>query len=191
MTHIDDATIEALTGVYRDLIPPGSRVLDLMSSWISHLPPEVRYERVAGLGMNHHELSRNARLDDFVVHDLNREPELPYGDGEFDIVLNAVSAQYLARPLEVFAAVWRVLRPGGTFALAISHRVFPQKAVAGWQALPPQERVRLVGSYFAIVPGWSDPLVIDRSPAHADPLWLIAAQRIEPSAGGEGSEATR
>lgn len=103
VTHIDDATIEALTQVYRELLPPHSRVLDLMSSWVSHLPPETPYQRVAGLGMNQRELASNMRLHDYTVHNINREPELPYGDGEFDVVLNAVSVQYLTKPVNVFA----------------------------------------------------------------------------------------
>lgn len=177
VTHIDDATIEALTHLYRDLIPPGAAVLDLMSSWVSHLPPDVTYARVSGLGMNEQELAGNPRLDDYVVHDLNREPELPYPDATFDVVVNAVSVQYLTRPVEVFASVGRVLRPGGTYLVACSHRMFPTKAVAVWQALAPDDRVRLVGSYFALAGGFDEPRVVDRSPAGADPLWGIFARR--------------
>jgi hypothetical protein len=39
VTHIDDRAIAALTARYAEAIPPGSRVLDLLSSWVSHLPP--------------------------------------------------------------------------------------------------------------------------------------------------------
>ena len=183
VTHIDDATIEALTQVYREVIAPGARLLDLMSSWVSHLPEEVEYERVAGLGMNHAELAGNPRLDDFVVHDLNRHPELPYGDASFDAVVNAVSVQYLTRPLEVFASVRRVLRPGGVHAVAISHRMFPQKAIAAWQSLSPTDRVALVGAYFSLTPGWEQPRVLDRSPPGTDPLWVICSRRADPERG--------
>ena len=135
--------------------------------------------------MNREELADNPRLHDFEVHDLNRRPELPYGDASFDAVVNAVSVQYLTRPLEVFASVRRVLRPGGVHAVAISHRMFPQKAVAGWQTLSPTERVALVGTYFSRTPGWEEPRVLDRSPAGADPLWVILARRedLEPTGG--------
>ena len=177
VTHIDDAAIAALTEAYQELIPPGARVLDLMSSWVSHLPAEVEYARVAGLGMNHEELAANHRLDDFVVHDLNAEPELPYGDREFDAVLNAVSVQYLTRPLEVFTSVHRVLAPGGVYAVAISHRLFPTKAVAVWQQLPPPERCHLVASYFRGAGGFDTPELRDRLPAGGDPLWIVSARR--------------
>jgi hypothetical protein len=107
VTHIDDATIAALTALYRERIPAGARVLDLMSSWVSHLPADVAYVWVAGLGMNAEELAHNPRLDERVVHDLNVSPTLPWDDGLFDAVVNAVSIQYLVRPVEVFAEIRR------------------------------------------------------------------------------------
>ena len=177
VTHIDDATIAALTQAYRDLIPPHSRVLDLMSSWVSHLPPEVHYERVAGLGMNREELDRNPRLTDFAVHDLNNTPELPFASESFDAVINAVSIQYLTRPVEVFTSVRRVLKPGGIHIVATSHRLFPTKAVAVWQAIEPQERLQLLATYFQFARGWDEPQFLERSPANADPLWVVYARR--------------
>lgn len=182
VTHIDDATIDALTALYREAIPPGADVLDLMSSWVSHLPDEIAYGRVAGLGMNAQELAHNPRLSDLVVHDLNRDHELPYADGSFDVVLNAVSIQYLTRPVPVFGSIRRVLRPGGLALVACSHRMFPTKAVAVWQSLPPADRIRLVGSYFALAGGFDEPAFIDRSPDGADPLWVISARRAAPDA---------
>jgi len=178
VTHIDDETVEALTGVYRDTVPSGSRVLDLMSSWVSHLPPEVEFARVAGLGMNAEELRSNPRLTDFVVRDLNSDPTLPYEDAAFDAVVCAVSVQYLTRPFEVFAEVSRVLSPGGICLVAFSHRMFPTKAVAVWRSLGAQDRVRLVATYLTLAGGLGEPLVINRSPAGADPLWAVVVQRV-------------
>ncbi len=178
VTHIDDATMDALTQLYREVLTPGADVLDLMSSWVSHLPEDVRYGRVAGLGLNERELAGNPRLDDYAVHDLNRNPELPYPEASFDFVVNAVSVQYLTRPIEVFASVARVLRPGGTYLVACSHRMFPTKAVAVWQALQPDDRIRLVGSYFSLAGAFDEPGFVDRSPAGADPLWVIYARRV-------------
>lgn len=178
VTHIDDATIEALTGLYRDTLPPGGRILDLMSSWVSHLPPEVEYARVAGLGMNAEELRANPRLTDHAVCDLNADPTLPYEDASFDAVVCAVSVQYLTQPLAVFAEASRVLTPGGLCLVAFSHRMFPTKAIAIWKALGAEDRVRLVATYLALAGGLGEPLVIDRSPSGADPLWAVAAQRV-------------
>jgi SAM-dependent methyltransferase len=107
-----------------------------MSSWVSHLPAELAFARVAGLGMNRDELAANPRLSDFCVHDLNARPELPYSDASFDAVLNAVSIQYLVHPVAVLAEVRRVLRPGGISIVAMSHRCFPTKAVRAFHVLP-------------------------------------------------------
>lgn len=177
VTHIDDSTIAALTQLYRETLPPGGAILDLMSSWVSHLPDDGSYERVAGLGMNREELERNPRLTDFRVHDLNLEPELPYADESFDAVLNAVSIQYLTRPVEVYASVRRVLRPGGLAVIAMSHRCFPTKAVMAWQACSPEERLHLVQVYFQAAGGWEQPVFANRSPAEGDPLWVALVRR--------------
>ncbi|HME68927.1 MAG TPA: class I SAM-dependent methyltransferase [Myxococcota bacterium] len=186
VTHLDDATLEALTAAYRELVPAGARVLDLMSSWVSHLPPEVEYAQVCGLGMNEEELERNSRLHAYVVHDLNTNPTLPFPDGSFDAVLNSVSVQYLTQPVEVFAEVRRVLRPEGLHVVAYSHRLFPTKAIAGWQALHMDERARLVAAYFALSRGWTRPGQLDRSPPGADPLHLVFAARAAGPAGAAG-----
>lgn len=177
VTHIDDATIEALTALYAELIPAGSVVLDLMSSWVSHLPTDVEFGRVSGLGMNEQELATNPQLDDYVVHDLNERPELPYLDGSFDFVVSAVSVQYLTQPAAVFASIARVLKPGGTSVVAFSHRMFPTKAVAVWQQLSRDDRARLVASYHVLAGGFDDPVFLDRSPDGADPLWAVVARR--------------
>src|SRR5262245_9145278 len=85
--HVDEATVAALTQLYREELRPGCRILDLMSSWVSHLPPELALAKVAGLGMNAAELEANPRLDERRVQDLNREPALPWPAGAFDAVL--------------------------------------------------------------------------------------------------------
>lgn len=177
VTHVDDATMAALTEAYRSLIPAGSRVLDLQSSWVSHLPPEVAYASVAGHGMNLDELAQNPRLATRVVQDLNREPELPFADASFDVAVDAFSMQYLVRPVSVLRSVRRVLAPGGTCVVALSHRMFPTKAIAVWPVLDMADRARWVGVYFRLAGGWSEPVVLDRSPAGADPLWLVVARR--------------
>src|SRR5215216_4152439 len=43
VTHIDDRAIAAVTQLYRELFPSDGEILDLMSSWVSHLPPEIDY----------------------------------------------------------------------------------------------------------------------------------------------------
>lgn len=177
VVHIDAATIQSLMQVYRDLLPAGGSLLDLMSSWVSHLPEEVEFARVAGLGMNELELAHNPRLTDHVVHDLNASPELPYEDASFDAVVNAVSIQYLTRPVEVFRSCARVLRPGGLHLVAMSQRCFPTKAIRAWHVLHPAERLEAVRAYFRSAGGYDEPEILERSPEGADPLWLVTARR--------------
>jgi len=177
VAHIDPGTIAALTRYYRDVLPDGARLLDLMSSWISHLPPERRYASVAGLGMNAVELDANERLDTRVVHDLNRDPRLPFGDAVFDAVMIAVSVQYLTRPVEVFRDIARVLAPGGRLIVAMSHRCFPTKAVRAFHQLSADDRIRLIGAYIELAGGLVTPQFIDRSPAGEDPLWIVTATK--------------
>src|SRR5215207_9835175 len=121
-----------VTQLYRESFPPGGDILDLMSSWVSHLPPEIGYRRVIGLGMNEVELQRNDRLAAYVVHNLNMNPRLPFGDAEFDGVGICVSIDYLTRPIEVLREVGRILKIGCPTIISFSNRCFPSKAVAIW-----------------------------------------------------------
>ena len=147
VTHIDEGAATALTAHYRTLLPEGGRVLDLMSSWISHLPPDQSYAEVVGHGMNADELGANPRLSRWFVRDLNRETTLPLDDGSFDAALCCVGVQYLQRPLVVLAEVRRVLAPGAPFIVSFSNRCFPTKAVAIWRALDTAGHAALVRLY--------------------------------------------
>lgn len=177
VTHIDEHAIEAVRRLYAELLPPAGEVLDLMSSWRSHLP-EPRRWRVTGLGMNEVELRENDQLDAWVVHDVNAEPRLSFAGGAFDAALLAVSAQYLIQPVEVFREVRRVLRAGGPFIITYSNRLFPEKAIALWQACTMEQRARLIGAYFHYAGGWERITAQDRSPrlgTYSDPLWAVWA----------------
>ena len=178
-THIDDATIGEITKYYRDSLSPSDRLLDLMSSWISHLPNEIGYRQVSGLGMNEAELARNPRLDDFIVQNLNTTLHLPYADDSYEAVMIIVSIQYLIKPFEIFAEIARVLTPGGKCIVGMSHRLFPSKAIYAFQTLSPVERCRLVSLYMEQTQSISGIQVIDRSPLNADPLWLVVGSKIK------------
>lgn len=147
VTHIDDAAIAALTRFYSKNIASGSVVLDLMSSWVSHLPEDLPTREVIGHGMNATELAANPRLDRWFIQDLNRNTLLPLEDASVDAVLCCVGVQYLTQPLAVFADVWRVLRPGGLVAVSYSNRCFPMKAVRIWLALDGTGHSGLVTRY--------------------------------------------
>jgi SAM-dependent methyltransferase len=182
VTHIGDHAIAAVTQLYRELFPPGGEVLDLMSSWISHLPPEVEYRRVVGLGMNETELRRNDRLDSYVVQNLNENPRLPFGDAEFDGCGICVSIDYLTRPVEVLREVGRVLKAGAPVVITFSNRCFPTKAVAVWHQLNDRGHVRLVEDYLRDAGNWDEIAGLDRSPRRlfSDPLYAVVGRSKGP-----------
>ncbi|WP_026301125.1 MULTISPECIES: methyltransferase domain-containing protein [unclassified Thioalkalivibrio] len=149
MVHHLDATARARIGaLYATLIPQGARVLDLMSSWASHLDQVGGPESVTGLGMNHEELAANEALDQALVHDLNRQPAIPLPPASFDAVVCTASVEYLTHPQAVFASVRELLRPGGVFVVTFSDRCFPTKAIAVWEPLYDFERMGLVLDLF-------------------------------------------
>jgi len=175
--HLDQPARDALTDFYRRTIPADARLLDLMSSWVSHLPDDAGFATVAGLGMNRAELDANPRLTDRVVQNLNSDPRLPYGDDSFDACLIALSVQYLTDPLAVFAEIARVLAPSGVCAVSFSNRCFPTKAVAIWQALDDPGHAGLVVTYFRRTPGFGEPAFDDLSPdPRTDPLFVVSAR---------------
>jgi SAM-dependent methyltransferase len=178
VTHIDAAAVAAVTQLYRQFFPAGGAVLDLMSSWVSHLPAEVQYSRVAGLGMNTRELAQNPRLTDRLVQNLNEQPRLPYADGEFDAAGICVSVQYLTQPAAVFAELARVLRPGAPLVVTFSNRCFPDKAVYAWQTLDDRGHVALVQQYFA-AGGFGPTEVYGHQPKNSDPLFGVVGRRPE------------
>jgi SAM-dependent methyltransferase len=147
--HIDTRAIETIRALYGRLIPSGARVLDLMSSWTSHLPDDLETRSVDGLGLNADELAANGRLTNHVVHDLNHNPKLPFGDGAFDAAVCTVSVEYLTQPFAVFEEVARVLSPSGFFIVTFSDRWFPPKAIRVWKELHPFERMGLVREFFS------------------------------------------
>ncbi|MEW6677548.1 MAG: methyltransferase domain-containing protein [Pseudomonadota bacterium] len=146
--HLDGACRGAIRALYGRFLAPGSRVLDLMASWDSHLPEALADLFVAGLGMNGAELEANERLSERVVKDLNQRAGLPWGDAQFDGVVCTASIEYLLRPGAVLAEVRRVLRPGGICLVTFSDRWFPTKAIQVWSQLHPFERSALVLSLF-------------------------------------------
>jgi len=195
VTHVDEGFISQLTALYRDRIPPNSRILDFMSSWVSHLPTDVSYAHVEGHGLNEEELARNKQLDHYFVQNLNENQTLPLENRSFDAVVNTVSVQYVQYPEKIFAEVYRVLKPGGIAIFSFSNRMFYEKAIAAWRDNSEASRVALVKQYFEAVPGFGNiETVVKKSEAPAimqmigqmtgrgggDPFYAVIAERMEP-----------
>ncbi|KOP23944.1 methyltransferase type 11 [Hapalosiphon sp. MRB220] len=188
VTHVDEGFIQQLTDLYRDRLQPNTRILDTMSSWVSHLPEEMQFAHVEGHGLNAEELARNPRLDHYFVQDINENPRLPFPDQEFDAVLNCVSVQYLQYPEAVFSEIYRVLKPDGIAIISFSNRMFFQKAIQVWRDASERTRVELVKGYFNSVNGFTTPEVISRQSntpiflqwlgtGGGDPFYAVIARR--------------
>ncbi|MGB3493284.1 MAG: class I SAM-dependent methyltransferase [Elainellaceae cyanobacterium] len=188
VTHVDESFIQQLTDLYRETLDSQSRVFDMMSSWVSHLPDDMKFAHVEGHGMNAEELAKNPQLDHYFVQNLNDNPKLPLEDASFDAVLNAVSVQYLQYPETIFAELCRVLKPGGVAIASFSNRMFYQKAIQAWRDGSEANRVELVKGYFRSVPEFEEPVAIARPsnvPAilqmmgvpGGDPFYAVVARR--------------
>jgi len=189
VTHVDDGFIQQLTDLYRERLRPGTRIFDMMSSWVSHLPEEMTFAHVEGHGMNAEELAKNPRLDHYFVQNLNQNQLLPLPDQSFDAVLNTVSVQYLQRPEAVFAEIYRILKPGGIAIVSFSNRMFFQKAIQAWVEASEPQRVELVKRYFEQIPGFGNIEAIARQPSvptflqmlgmgGGDPFYAVIAERV-------------
>jgi FKBP-type peptidyl-prolyl cis-trans isomerase 2 len=154
--HIDETARDVVKNTYGRFLTDGMQVLDLMSSWQSHIPANLHLNGLVGLGLNQNELRQNSQLSDLLVHDLNADPKLPFESNTFDAVVNTASVEYLTDPLAVFNEVARILRPEGYFIVTFSNRWFPPKAVRIWRELHEFERMGLVLEYFLRTDGFKD-----------------------------------
>lgn len=180
--RIDAAAIAAITDLHREVLPAGGAILDLMSGWVGHLPPEVPYARVVGIGTSTRELAENAFLDEWRVQDLNRDPRLPFAEGEFDGATICASVQHLARPGEVIREVGRVLKPGAPLVVTFSDRCLPARAIACWCLLDDAGHLCLVAQHFAAAGNWGDIRCLDRTPpGGGDPLYAVIGRSLGPA----------
>ncbi|MEA5617009.1 class I SAM-dependent methyltransferase [Cronbergia sp. UHCC 0137] len=190
VTHVDEGFIQQLTDLYRQKLQPNTRIFDMMSSWVSHLPPELEFSHIEGHGLNSEELARNPRLDHYFVQNLNENPQLPLPNQDFDAVLNCVSVQYIQYPEAVFSEIHRILKPGGVAIISFSNRMFFQKAIQIWRDASEERRVELVKRYFTSVPGFTTPeIIINKSIAPnflqwlgvpgGDPFYAVIASRLD------------
>jgi SAM-dependent methyltransferase len=177
--HLDDTARATLSSFYGKTLPQNARVLDLMSSWVSHLPA-APYAAVTGLGMNRTELEANPQLSKRVVQNLNTDSNLPFNDDSFDACLIALSVQYLTQPLDVFAEIGRVLTVDGVCVVSFSNRCFPTKAVAIWKALDNSGHTGLVTTYIRQSGMFGEPSYVDLSPSpgQSDPLLVVHARAV-------------
>ncbi len=181
VVHIDEYAIGAIASYFGCVLPHDGVILDLMSSWRSHLPENLPVKKLVGLGLNDVEMAENPQLHQAVVHDINVDPKLPFGDAAFDAVVVTVSIQYVVRPVEVFRQVSRVLGEGGSLHVVYSNRMFSTKAVAIRKALDDAGRGKLIASYFHYSGGWGPPEALDigrHQELYSDPMYVVSARKV-------------
>jgi SAM-dependent methyltransferase len=176
VVHIDDTAILLLKAYYGVVLPRDAVLLDMMSSWRSHYPDDLRPVRVYAQGMNAEEMADNPQIDEFIVHNLNAHPSLPYEDNMFDAVTCAVSVQYLTQPVTVFTDVRRILRRGGIFVVSFSNRCFPTKAIAAWLNMSDMQHIALVTGYFEMA-GFTDLNTEIHRGGSSDPLFIVTGRK--------------
>jgi len=185
VTHVDDHFLNKLTNLYRKVLKNGDKIIDLMSSWISHLPEEISFTHVEGHGMNEDELKQNNRLNHYFIQDFNVNPILPIKDNEYDAALITVSVQYLQKPEEVFSEICRILKPEGVCVVSFSNRMFPTKAINQWRDSSDEEHIEVVENYFKSVKNFGTVLVeknthtshvIDES-QYQDPFFALISHK--------------
>ena len=157
--HLDSGFRERLTMLYRETIPPCAQVLDLMSSWVSHLPEDISYDHVVGHGLNEEELAANQRLDRHWIQNLNLNQSLPLEDSSIDATLIVAGWQYLQHPEPIAAELYRITRPKGQLIVAFSNRMFFSKAPQVWTDGDDRDHLSYVATVL-MAQGWPKPEII-------------------------------
>jgi len=144
--HLSDSFRTRLTNLYTEYLLKHYIILDLMSSWVSHLPPNIKYKKVIGHGMNQAELSSNERLDWFFVQNLNKKQNMPIEDSSVDVGLIVAGWQYLQYPEKVSLELSRVIKSDSLLIISFTNRAFWTKAPNIWTYSSEEKRIEYVTS---------------------------------------------
>tara|TARA_A100001011_G_scaffold149821_1_gene158091 strand:+ start:55 stop:705 length:651 start_codon:yes stop_codon:yes gene_type:complete len=144
--HLSDSFRNRLTSLYSEYLLNHHIILDLMSSWVSHLPSNISYKKVIGHGMNEAELSSNERLDRFFVQNLNKKQNMPIEDSSVDVGLIVAGWQYLQYPEKVSLELSRVIKSDSLLIISFTNRAFWTKAPNIWTYSSEEKRIEYVTS---------------------------------------------
>ena len=144
--HLSDSFRTRLTSLYSEYLLKHHIILDLMSSWVSHLPTNIRYKKVIGHGMNQAELSTNQRLDSFFVQNLNKKQNMPIEDSSIDVGLIVAGWQYLQYPEKVSLELSRIIKSDSLLIISFTNRAFWTKAPNIWTYSSEENRIEYVTS---------------------------------------------
>ena len=184
--HLDICFRLRLNELYKKYLTNNSIILDLMSSWVSHLPEDYKFQKVIGHGLNRAELESNVRLDSFWIQDLNQKQKLPLDDLSVDYCLMVAAWQYLQEPEEIAMELRRIIRPKGKLIVSFSNRAFWTKTPRIWAEGSDFDRLNYISSIL-ISQGWSKPELISEQTFYkgffglmgckGDPFFSVIATR--------------
>ncbi|MBW2663158.1 MAG: acyl carrier protein [Deltaproteobacteria bacterium] len=182
-SFIDTPAQKALTDFYFRTLPVEGKILDLMAGRHSYLPQKFSFDEVVGLGLNEIEMKENTQLDKYVVHNLNKESTLPFGNSYFDACILSLSIQYLTHPVKVMKDIARVLKPNSPVAVVFSDRMFPTKAISIWRSGNVAGRTRYIKSCVYHSGLFHRINFEDLSPAYgaSDSIYVVSACRKKNS----------
>ncbi len=144
--HLSDTFRARLTSLYSEYLLKHHVILDLMSSWVSHLPSNIRYKKVIGHGLNESELNSNKRLDWFWIQNLNKKHNMPIEDSSVDVGLIVAGWQYLQYPERVSLELSRIIKPDSLLIISFTNRAFWTKSPNIWTYSSEEKRVEYVNS---------------------------------------------
>ncbi len=144
VNHLSNSFRNRLTELYKNYLCSHHIILDLMSSWVSHLPPNESYKKVIGHGMNEPELRANKSLDSFWVQNLNKNQNMPIEDSTIDIALIVAGWQYLQYPEQVSQELSRIIKSNSPLIISFTNRAFWTKSPNIWTNSTEEERIYYV-----------------------------------------------
>ena len=146
VNHLSHSFRKRLTNLYKEYLFSHFTLLDLMSSWVSHLPNNIRYKKVLAHGMNEAELKANTRIDKFWIQNLNNTQNLPVEDSTVDAGLIVAGWQYLQYPEKVALELSRIIKSDSLLIVSFTNRAFWTKSPYIWTNSSDEERIDYVKS---------------------------------------------
>ena len=182
--HLDSNFRKNLSAVYKEEIITNSSVLDLMSSWDSYLPKDIKYKKVIGHGLNEEELSRNKAFDNYWIQNFNSNQKIPLENETIDCCLMVAAWQYLQYPEKITEEIIRILSKNGKLIIAFSNRAFWHKAPNIWTYSNENERIAYVRNIL-VANGFCEPRIIKKFTnensflpfLNHDPFYCVIAQK--------------
>ena len=151
--HLSDSFRTRLKNLYSNYLLNHYVILDLMSSWVSHLPQGITYKKVIGHGMNEAELSSNQRLDSYWIQNLNQNQNIPIESSSIDAGLVVAGWQYLQYPERVALELSRIIKTDSLLIISFTNRAFWTKAPNIWTHSSEDGRIEYV-SRVLTANGW-------------------------------------